>query len=86
MVIFWDKYSILLTEYLPHETTISGPYYAALINRLRCAILEKHHDKVSHGVLLLHDNAPFHKCNIVQTTIQKAGFVELIRPVYSPDI
>ena len=28
MVISWDKYGILLTEYLPRGTTINGPYYA----------------------------------------------------------
>ena len=39
-VIFWDKYGILLTECLPRRTTINGPYYASIIERLRCAILE----------------------------------------------
>ena len=65
MVIFWDKYDILLTEYLPCGTTISSSYYASIIERLRCAILEKSRGTVSDGVLLLHDNAPVHKCNIV---------------------
>ena len=59
MVIFWDKYVISLTEYLPGGTTISGPYYASIIERLCRAILEKCRGKVSHGVLLLHDSAPF---------------------------
>ena len=86
MVIFWDKYDILLTEYLPRGATISGPYYASIIERLHCAILEKRRGKVSHGMLLLHDNAPVHKCNIVQAAIRKAGFVELNHPAYSPDI
>ena len=39
-----------------------------------------------HRVLLLHDNAPVHKCNVVHAAIGKAGFVELNTPVYSPDI
>ena len=82
MVIFWHKYGILLTEYLPHGTTISGLYYASIIERLHCAILEKRHGKV---VLLLHDNAPVHKCNIVQTAIRKTDFVELNHLACSPD-
>ena len=53
MVIFGDKYVILLTEYLPAGTTISGPYYTSINERLRCAILKKHRGKVSYGVLLL---------------------------------
>jgi hypothetical protein len=69
MVIFWDKDGVLLTEYLPRGTTINGPYYASIIERLPSVILKKRHGKVSRGVLLLHDNAPVHKCNIVQAAI-----------------
>ena len=83
MVISWDKSGILLTEHLPRETTISGPYYTSIIERLRCAILEKRGGKV---VLLLHGNAPVHKCNIVQVAVEKAGFVKLNDLAYSPDI
>ena len=85
MVIFWDKYGILLTEYLPGGTMISGSYYASILEQLHCAILEKRRGKVSRGVLLLHDNAPVHRCNIVQAAVRKAGFVELNHPAYSPD-
>ena len=81
MVIFWDKYGILPTEYLPGGTTIGGLYYASIIERLRCAILKKRRGKVSDGVLLIHDNAPVHKCSIVQAGIRKAGFVELNHPM-----
>ena len=87
MIIFWDKDGVLLTEYLPRGTTINGPYYASIIERLRSVILEKRpRSKVSRGVLLLHDNAPIHKCNIVQAAIRQAGFIELNHPAYSPDI
>ena len=48
--------------------------------------MEKRRDKVSDGVLLLDDNAPVDKCNIVQTAIRKVGFIELNNPVYSPDM
>ena len=71
MVIFRDKYGILLTEHLPGGTTISGPYHTSMIERLPCAILDKRGSKVSDGVVLLHDNAPVHKCNIVQTANMK---------------
>ena len=83
MMIFGDKCGILLTEYLPGETTISDSYYASIIERLRCTILEKRRGK---GVLLLHGDAPIHRCNIVQTATRKAGFVELNHPAYSPDV
>ena len=83
MIIFWDKDGVLLTEYLPRGITINGPYYASIIERLCSAILEKGCDKVSHGVLLLHDNASIDKCNIVQTAIRQIGFIELNHPAYS---
>ena len=37
-------------------------------------------------MLLFHDNALVHKCNIVQAAIRKAGFIELNHPIYSADI
>ena len=48
--------------------------------------MEKRCGKISHGVLLLHDNAPIHKCNIVLAAIRQAGFIELNHLAYSPDI
>ena len=86
MMIFWDKDGVLLTEYLPRRTTISGPCYASIIERLRSVIVEKRPGKVSHGVLLLHDNAPIDKGIIVQAAIRQAGFIELNHLAYSPDI
>ena len=85
MIIFWDKDGVLLTEYLPRGTTIIGPYYASIIERLHSVILEKRRSKVNRGVLLLHDNAPIHKCNIVQDAIRQSGFIELNHCAYSLD-
>ena len=70
MISFWDKDGVLLTEYLPRGATINDPYYAATIERLHSVILEKGSSKVSRGVLLLHDTAPIHKCNIVQAAVR----------------
>ena len=86
MMIFWDKGGVLLTKYLPRGTTINVPCYASVIKRLRSVIVEKGRSKVSHGVLLLHDNASIHKSNIVQATIRQASFIELNHWAYSPDI
>ena len=65
MVIFWNKYNTLPIEYLSGGTTISGPYYASIIEQLRCAILEKRRGTVSDGALLLYDNDPFRKSTII---------------------
>ena len=82
MIIFWDKDGVLLTEYLLRGTTITSPCYASIIERLRSVIVEKGCSKVSHEVLLLHDNASIDKCKIVPAAIRQAGFVELnLRPI-----
>ena len=86
MIIFWDKDDVLLIEYLPHGTTINRPYYALIIERLHSVIVKKGGGKVSHEVLLLHDNVPIGKCNIVQAAIRQTGFIELNHPAYSLDI
>ena len=86
MIIFWNKDGVLLTECLPRGTTINGPYYASIVEWLRSVIVEKGCGTVIHGVLLLHDNAPIHKCKIVQAAIRQTGFIELNHSAYSPDI
>jgi len=37
-------------------------------------------------VVLLHDNAPVHKAENVQTAIAECGFQEMNHPLYSPDL
>ena len=86
MIIFWDKDGVLFTEYLPREATSNGPCYTSISERLCSVIVGKRCGKVSRGILLLHDDAPIHKCDIVQATIRQAGFIELNHCGYSPDI
>ena len=86
MIIFWDKDGVLLTEYVPHGTTINGPSDVSIIERLGSVIVEKWRGKVRRGMLLLHENAPIHKCNIVQAAIRQVDFIELNHPAYSSDI
>ena len=86
MMIFCDPDGVVLTKYLPRGTTINGPCHASIIERLHSVIVEKGRGKVSHGVLLLHDKVPIHKCSIVQAAIRQAAFIELNHLAYSPDI
>ena len=56
--------------FVEQRQLISDLYYASIVEQLRFAILEKHGAKV---VLLLDDNAPVHKCHIVQAAIRKTN-------------
>jgi histone-lysine N-methyltransferase SETMAR len=84
--IFWDCEGILLIDYLPPKTTITGLYYGNLIRKLRDVIKEKRRGKVSAGILLLHDNAPVHKAQVAMAAIRESGFDEIDHPPYSPDL
>ena len=86
MIIFWYKDGVVLTEYLPRGTTINDPCYASIIERLRSVIIEKGRDRVSCGVLLLHDNSLIPQRKVVQAAIRQVGFIELNHSAYSLDI
>ena len=87
MMIFWDKDGVLLTEYLPRGTTINGPCYASIIERLRSVIVEKERGKVIHGVLLLYDNTPHSPAQgCSRLLFNRLGFIESNQSAYSLNI
>ena len=79
--VFWDSKGIILIDYKPAGTSITGEYYANVIKQLRVAIKEKQRGKLAAGVILLHDNAPVHKssCTSGYSWVQ-------VRAVKSPAI
>ena len=84
--VFWDEKGLLLLEFMPQKTTITGQTYANTITALRESIKEKRRGKLSAGVLLLHDNAPVHISAKSQAAIRQCGFQQLNHPPYSPDL
>ena len=84
--VFWDSKGIILIDYKPAGTSITGEYYANVIKQLRVAIKEKRRGKLAAGVLLLHDNAPVHKSRVAQAAIRECKFEQLNHPPYSPDL
>ena len=43
---------VIMLDFLPKRSTITGVYYANLLDQLRTAIREKRRGKLSKGVLL----------------------------------
>ena len=39
--VFWDAKFVIMLDFLPQKSTITGVYYANLLDRLRTAIREK---------------------------------------------
>jgi len=83
--IFWVAKRILLIDYLKKEKTITGEYYASLLNRLRARIVEKRLGIAKKKVLFHHDNAPTHSSRLVQQKLTKLQFKLLLHPAYSHD-
>ena len=84
--VFWDSKGIILIDYKPAGTSITGEYYANVIKQLRVAIKEKRRGKLAAGVLLLHDNAPVNKSRVAQAAIRECKFKQLNHAPYSPDL
>ena len=59
--VFWDTKSVIMLDFLPKRSTITGVYYANLLDQLRTAIREKRRGIFSKGVLLQQDNARVHR-------------------------
>jgi len=83
---FWDSEGIILIDYLPRGQTMNGAYYAGLLGKLKAAIKEKRRGKWSKGVLLQHDNARVHTCQVSTAAADQLGFEILPHPPYSPDL
>ena len=54
--VFWDAKGMIMLDFLPRRSTITGVYYANLLDQLRTVIREKRRDKLSKGVFLQQDN------------------------------
>ncbi|XP_023228571.1 histone-lysine N-methyltransferase SETMAR-like [Centruroides sculpturatus] len=84
--VFWDRYGVLLVDFLPHRETINSAAYCETLKKLRRAIQNKRRGLLSKGVVLLHDNARPHTANQTQDLITSFGWEQLDHPPYSPDL
>ena len=48
--VFWDAKGVIILDFLPRRSKITGVYYANLPDQLRTAIREKHRGKLSKRV------------------------------------
>lgn len=84
--IFWDSKGVLLLDFLETGRTITGEYYAHLLQQLRVQIKIKRRGKLTKGVLFHQDNAPAHTSATAMSAIQGCGFDIISHPPYSPDL
>ena len=67
--VFWDAKGIILLDFLPKRSTMTGVYYANLLDQLRTAIREKRRGKLSKGVLLEQDSVRVHTCKVAMDAV-----------------
>ena len=84
--IFRDAKGVIMLGFLPKRRTITGVYYANLLDQMRTAIREKRRGKLSKGVLLQQDNARVHTCKVAMDAVKRNGYVIISNPVYSPNL
>ena len=83
--VFWDAHWVIFIDYLEKKRTITGAYYAALLDRLVDKIRTKR-PNLKKKILFQDDNARLHTSNIAQAKKHKLGFKSLPHTPYSPDL
>ena len=71
--VLWDGQGVIILDFLAKKSTITGAYYANLLDHLRTAIREKRRGKLSNGILLQQDNARVHTCKIAMNAVELNG-------------
>ena len=72
--VFWDAKGVIMLDFLPQKSTITGVYYSNLLDQLRTAIREKRRGKLSKGILLQQDNARVHTCKVAMDAVERNGY------------
>jgi len=74
--VFWDTAGVILLDILSKRSTITGAYYANLLDQLRNALREKRRGKPSKGELIPH-------LSIQQTwLLATSSFFQICKSIY----
>lgn len=84
--VFWDAHGIIFIDYLQKGSTITGAYYAALLDRLVDEIGKKRPHMKKKKILFLDDNAPSHTSMVAMAKKHELSFELVPHPPYSPDL
>jgi histone-lysine N-methyltransferase SETMAR len=84
--VFWYARVIIFIDYLQKGKTITGVYYANLLEKLNEEIKRKRPHLAKKKVLFHQDNAPVHTSHIAMSKIHQLKFELLRHPPYSPDL
>ncbi|XP_046662648.1 histone-lysine N-methyltransferase SETMAR-like [Homalodisca vitripennis] len=84
--VFWESQGIILIIILKKVDPATGPYYAALLDRMKQELTEKHARLAWKKVLFYQDNTPARTAAITMAKVLDMGFKLVPHPPYSPDL
>lgn len=83
-MVFWDVQRVIYKEYLLKGHRTNADIYAEMLFNLQKAIKVKKPGLLSHGVIVLHDNARLHTATILTVFLKDFKWEVLGYPPYSP--
>lgn len=84
--VFWDARGVIYVDYLEKGKTITGTYYANLLQKLSDVVKQERPHLNRKKILFHHDNAPVHTAKVAIAKIQELRLELLPHPPYSPDL
>jgi histone-lysine N-methyltransferase SETMAR len=84
--VFWDARGIIYIDYLPPKTTITGEYYAGVLDRFNDALVKKRPHLQRKKVLFHQDNARVHTSPAPMARFHQYRYELLPHAPYSPDL
>jgi hypothetical protein len=83
--LFFDSFGIIHVKFIPEGATVHKHCYKGILRRLCNSIRRKCPELWRRkNWMLLHDNAPAHRSDLVQEELAKQQVTVLPRPPYSP--
>ena len=74
---------VIMLDFLPKRSIITGVFYTNLLDQLRAAIREK---RRGNSVLLQQENATINTCKVEMDAVERNGYELIPHPAYSPDL
>ena len=86
-MVFFDRDGLVYDHAVPPQVIVTAAYYSQVIKvDLRRHLRTKRPEKIEHGWLLHHDNAPAHTARLTAETLDELDIQVLPHPPYSPDL
>jgi hypothetical protein len=83
--VLWDRKGVLMVEFMQQRTTATSEVNCEALKKLRRAIQNKRCGMLTHGVVLLHDNARKHTLLAVEHFNWELFDHPPYSPVYLPE-